>query len=177
MKKSIVYRTLQVASAVGIYSMISIWASAKHMDAVSAILTQIDSLLVILAIAVALPYFCFKVLGKLYTPPPSRDLDNSPKADNSAPSQEVANAIGEKDLETMLYRGTRYKPEDFKITIDSKEENRVKPQPTIKYRGASIADDADNSSQDAADSFSTEKSSQKSAKPKERMKYRGSYID
>ena len=74
MKKSVVYRTLQVASAVAVLSMLSIWASAKHVDVVSNILTEIDSLLVILAIAVALPYFCFKVLGKLYTPPKSTTL-------------------------------------------------------------------------------------------------------
>ncbi len=177
MKKSFVYRTLQVAAAVAVYSAISVWASTEHVDIINNTITNINSLLVILAIAAGLPYFCFKVLSKLYTPPVSRNLDNSSRAGSSALSEDELNAIADQDIEgTMLYRGTRYKPEDLTIGINDKQNNDAKSEPAIKYRGVSI-NSADKSSPDLTDSFSTEKNPQKSAKPKERMKYRGSYID
>ena len=47
MKKSFIYRTLQVASAVTVFSMISMWAASNHIDIISDALTQIDSLLVL----------------------------------------------------------------------------------------------------------------------------------
>ncbi len=182
MKKSFVYRTLQVAAAVAVYSAISVWASTEQVDIITNAITNIDSLLVILAIAAGLPYFCFKVLSKLYTPPSPRNLDNSSKSSSSALSEDELNAIADQDIEgTMLYRGTRYKPEDLTILINnkinSKEKNDPSSQPAIKYRGVSIANSGNKSSLDLTDSFSTEKNPQKSAKPKERMKYRGSYID
>ena len=175
MKKSVLYRTLQVASAVATYSMISIWASAEHIDIVSNILTEIDSLLVILAIAVALPYFCFKVLGKLYTPPTSRNPDNFSKSGASTLSEDNLDAIADQEFETMLYRGSRYNPEE--LIVSTSENSLVKTRDEIKYRGASVAPIEERSSSDATDSFSTERNFQKSAKPKERMKYRGSYVD
>jgi len=175
MKKSSFYRMFQVASAVAAFSMISIWASTKHIDIVSNILTEIDSLLVILAIAVALPYFCFKVLTKLYTPPILRNLDNLSKSGTSTLSEDELNAIADQDFGTMLYRGNRYNPED--LMVKANENNLIKPLNDIKYRGVSVTPIEEISSQDATDSFSNERNSQKSAKPKERMKYRGSYID
>ncbi len=175
MKKSFIYRTLQVASAVTVFSMISMWASSKHINIVSDALTQIDSLLVILVIAVGLPYFCFKVLGKLYTPPKSRNLDKSSQFGTSLPNQDGFNGTVEEEIEVMQYRGNRYKPEDLAIKSDQK--NVSESQPVIKYRGVSVASIANESSQDLLDSFSATKDSQKSAKPKERIKYRGSYVD
>ena len=145
------------------------------MDIVSDVLTEIDSLLVILAIAVALPYFCFKVLGKLYTPPISRNPDNLSKSRTSTLSEDNLDAIADQEFETMLYRGNRYNPED--LIIDTNENNFVKSQDEIKYRGVSVVPVEEMSAQDAADSFSKERNLQKSAKPKERMKYRGSYVD
>ncbi|MCY7331522.1 MAG: hypothetical protein LH649_02440 [Pseudanabaena sp. CAN_BIN31] len=178
MKKSSVYRTLQVAAAVAVYSAISVWASTKHVDIVTNTVTNINSLLVILAIAAGLPYFCFKVLGKLYTPPVSRNLDNSSRSGSSALDEDELNAIADQDIEgTMLYRGARYKPEELTISINAKEKNDASSQPAIKYRGVSIENIADKSPPDLTDSLSTERNPQKSAKPKERMKYRGSYID
>jgi len=175
MKKSFIYSTLQIASAVVVLSMISIWSSTKHVDIVSNILTEIDSLLIILAIAVALPYCCFKVLSKLYTPPILRNLDNLSKSGTSTLSEDELNAIADQDFGTMLYRGNRYNPED--LMVKANENNLIKPLNDIKYRGVSVTPIEEISSQDATDSFSNERNSQKSAKPKERMKYRGSYID
>ena len=176
MKKSSFYRMFQVASAVAAFSMISIWASTKHIDIVSNILTEIDSLLVILAIAVALPYFCFKVLTKLYTPPILRNLDDSSKSGTSMLSEDELNAIADQDFGTMLYRGNRYNPED--MIINTNKNNLAKPLDEIKYRGVSVTPIEEISSQNSMDSsLSNERNSQKSAKPKERMKYRGSYID
>jgi hypothetical protein len=175
MKKSVVYRTLQVASAVAVLSMLSIWSSAKHLDVVSNILTEIDSLLVILAIAVALPYFCFKVLGKLYTPPKFRNTDQSSPSSNSESNQDEFEAMLRQDAEVMQYRGHRYKPDELQVNSDKKDVSEF--QPVIKYRGVSIGNSADDSSQDLPDSFSASRDSQKSAKPKERIKYRGAYVD
>ena len=175
MKKSFIYRTLQVASAVTVFSMISMWASSNHIDIVSDALTQIDSLLVILVIAVGLPYFCYNVLGKLYTPPKSRNPDKSSQSSASTLNQEDFNEIFEEEIEVMQYRGNRYKPEDLAIKSDQKNVDDA--QPVIKYRGANVASIEDESSQNFRDSLSAVRESQKSAKPKERIKYRGSYVD
>ncbi len=175
MKKSFIYRTLQVASAITVFSMISMWASSNHIVIVSDVLTQIDSLLVILVIAVGLPYFCYNVLGKLYTPPKFRNLDKSSQFSTSTPNQDGFNGTVEEEIEVMQYRGNRYKSEDLAIKSDQKNVDEA--QPVIKYRGANVANIADESSQDFRDSFSVSKDSQKSAKPKERIKYRGSYVD
>ncbi len=172
MKKSFIYRTLQVASAGTVFSMVSMWASSNHIDIVSDALTQIDSLLVILVIAVGLPYFCFNVLGKLYTPPKSRNLDKPSQSGASPLNQDEFNGIIEKEIEVMQYRGNRYKQEDLAIKSDQKDVSEA--QPVIKYRGVNVVDDF---SQELQDSFATTRDSQKSAKPKERIKYRGSYVD
>jgi hypothetical protein len=175
MQKSFIYRALQVASAVTVFSMVSIWASSNHIEIVANVLTEIDSLLVILVIAVGLPYFCFNVLGKLYTPPKSRNLDKSSQSGTSTLNQDEFNPVIEKEIEVMQYRGNRYKQEDLAIKSDQK--NVSKSQPVIKYRGANVANLADESSQDLRDSFSATNETQKSAKPKDRIKYRGSYVD
>ena len=179
MEKSSIYRTLQIASVVATYVMTSIWASAAHVDMLSDTLTSINSLLVILAIVTILPYVCFKALGKLTTPPASRNIDDSfddlLEVNNSA----IATEKIKKEIKTMQYRGTRYKPEKYKPESlpDETIEISDKSQPVIKYRGVEIEDSADRASQDVTDSFSTARKSQKSALPKERMKYRGSYVD
>ncbi|TYQ28944.1 hypothetical protein PseudUWO311_02035 [Pseudanabaena sp. UWO311] len=175
MKKSFIYRTLQVASAVTVFSMISMWASSNHIDIISDALTQIDSLLVILVIAMGLPYFCFKVLGKLYTPPKSRNPDKPYQPSASSLNQDEFNGTVKEEIEVMQYRGSRYKPEDLAIQNDQKNVDDALP--VIKYRGANVASIADESSQDFRDSLSAARESQKSAKPKERIKYRGSYVD
>jgi hypothetical protein len=172
MKKSFIYRTLQVASAVTVFSLISMWASTNHIEIVSNALTEIDSLLVILVIAVGLPYFCFNVLGKLYTPPKFRNLDKSSQFATSPSNQDEFNGGIEKEIEVMQYRGNRYKPED--LAIKSNQKNVGESQPVIKYRGVNVVED---SSQELQDSFAATRDSQKSAKPKERIKYRGSYVD
>ena len=175
MKKSVVYRTLQVALAVAVLSMISIWSFTKHVDIVSNILTEIDSLLVILAIAVIFPYFCFKVLGKLYTPPKFRNADQSSSFSTSESNQDEFEAMLRQDAEVMQYRGHRYKPEELHISNDKKNVSNF--QPVIKYRGVSMANSSEESSQDLPDSLAALRDSQKSAKPKERIKYRGAYVD
>ena len=175
MKKSFIYRTLQVASAVTVFSVISMWASSNHIDIVSNALTQIDSLLVILVIAVGLPYFCFNVLGKLYTPPKFRNFDKSPQSGTSTLNQDEFDQLITEKIEVMQYRGSRYKPED--LAVKSEQKNVSQSQPVIKYRGANVVNIADESSQDLQDSLSVTRDSQKSAKPKERIKYRGSYVD
>ena len=181
MKKSFVSRAFQITSAVTVYSATNVWASTKHIDIVSSALTNVNSLLVILTIAFALPYFCFKAFGKLYTPPASQNLDNLSKARNSNFRQDELDAIGNEVIETMQYRGIQYKNEDLANNTKKKGE---KSQPVIKYRGIniennanSLGSDSQSDSQKVTDSFSTERNSQKSAKPKERMKYRGSYVD
>jgi hypothetical protein len=178
MEKSFIYRTLQIASVVTVYSVASVWASTAHIDAISEFFTNINSILVILAIAVAFPYLCFKVLAKLYTPPVSRNLDDLSNSDDLVLSQDEIKAIAiAKKLQTMQYRGNRYKTEDLTTKPATEEKNTKKSQPATKYRGVSIDDNLANSVQQVADSSATEKTPQKSAKPKERMKYRGSYID
>ncbi len=178
MKKSLVYRTLQIASALAVYAATSLWASENHVEIVSQTITRINSLLVILAIALVFPYFCFKALGKLYTPPSSRDRD-----DFQSVTDEADNIQEEFDenWETMQYRGTRYKPEDLEtkssnITIQNKENDT---KSVIKYRGAIINSDKNEeiASEHSIDNLSKDHQPQKSAQPKERMKYRGSYID
>ncbi len=181
MKKSFINRTLQFASAITVYSATSVWASTNHVDIVSKMIANINSLLVILAIAIALPYFCFKVLGKLYTPPASRNPDNT--ANNPEPSQDDLKATADnEDFATMQYRGSRYSADNLTVEPSSinSEKNDRPAKTAIKYRGVSIANsvnNADSSTEDVTDSFSSERKAQKSAKPKERMKYRGSYID
>jgi len=174
MKKSFVNRTLQVASAVTVYAAISVWSSTAQVHIVANAITSLNSLLVILAIAVGLPYFCFNVLAKLYTPPKSLDLGD--------PSQRKSTKIGQdeiqvtdQDLESMQYRGTRYNHED--IPTANNAENQPREKPVIKYRGASITSSLEETSQNQTESFASERESQKSAKPKERIKYRGSYVD
>jgi hypothetical protein len=176
MKKSVVYRTLQVASAVGVYSMVSVWASKNHVNIVSSVLTQIDSILVILAIAVALPYFCFKVLSKLYTPPISSSSEQS--------SKDAAVTFDQDELQAkqdMFYRGTPYNSAESRTTEITRSVNDsqsvTNPQPAIKYRGASIITNEDSSLLEKDNQFSAERAEQKPAKPKERIKYRGSYVD
>ncbi|MBD2187016.1 hypothetical protein [Pseudanabaena mucicola] len=163
MKKSFVYHTLQVGSLIAVCSMLSLWASNQHVEMISNLLNEIDSLLLILMIAVALPYFCFKVLGKLYTPPKARNSNNF--------------ADTEQEIEQgMLYRGSWYKPEEMPKNSDRENDSLESPMP-IKYRGANIANHDEQSSQGISSSFATERDSQKSAKPKERIKYRGAYVD
>jgi len=180
MKKSFVSRALQITSGVAVYSATNVWASTKHIDIVSSALTSVNSLLVILAIAFALPYFCFKVFSKLYTPPASQNLNDLSKTRNPKLRQDELDAIGNEVIETMQYRGIPYKNEDLATNIKTNVKKGEKSQPVIKYRGVNIENDTnilDSDSQEVTDSFSTERNSQKSAKPKERMKYRGSYVD
>ena len=54
MKKSLVNRSLQIASVVVVYAAISVWSSTSHVDMVANAITSLNSLLVILAIAVGL---------------------------------------------------------------------------------------------------------------------------
>jgi len=167
MKKSFVYHTLQVGSLIAVCSMISLWASNQHVEMISNLLNEIDSLLLILLIAVALPYFCFKVLGKLYTPPKARNSNNF-----SDTEQEIDQG--------MLYRGSWYKPDEMakNTSKNCDRENDANQAPIpIKYRGVNIANHDEQSSQGISSSFATERDSQKSAKPKERIKYRGAYVD
>ena len=172
MKKSVVYRTLQVASAVGIYSVVSVWASKNHVNIVSSVLTQIDSILVILAIAVALPYFCFKVLSKLYTPPISSSSEQSSKDATATFDQDELQA-----QQDMFYRGTAYNSAESRTTSANDRQSVTNPQPAIKYRGASVISNAEASLPEKENQFSAERAEQKPAKPKERIKYRGSYVD
>lgn len=165
MKKSFVYHTLQVGSLIAVCSMLSLWASNQHVDIISNLLNEIDSLLLILMIAVALPYFCFKVLGKLYTPPQARNSNNFSKIE-----QDI-----EQDIDQgMLYRGNWYKLEE---TASDRKNDSIGSPMSIKYRGSNIANNDEPSAPDVASSFATERDSQKSAKPKERIKYRGAYVD
>lgn len=178
MKKSLAYRTLQIAAAVAVYAAASVWASENHVEIVSQTITRINSLLVILAIALVFPYICFKALGKLYTPPASREREEPQSATDSTDNIQ---AEFDETWETMQYRGTRYKPED----LEAKSSNVAVPNkkndtnPVIKYRGAIINSDKneDIASPEATDNLSKDRQPQKSAQPKERMKYRGSYID
>ncbi len=179
MEKSSIYRTLQIASVVVVYVVISIWASTAHVDMISDTLTSINSLLVILAIVIIFPYVCFQVFSKLTTPPASRNiddpLDDLLEVNNSA----IATEKIKEEIKTMQYRGTRYKSEKYEPESlpDETIEISKKSQPVIKYRGVAIKDSADSAAQDVTDSFSTARKSQKSALPKKRMKYRGSYLD
>lgn len=180
MKKSSIYRTLQIAAAVTIYSVTSIWASENHVDIVSHTITNINTLLVILAIAVVFPYLCFKALGKIYTPPASRFRDETSRVKDLGSDENELNEIAiNKDLETMQYRGIQYKPEDLSPKQPTNQINKQSDDSApsvIKYRGAIITN-SDTPSTTPKDSLSTDQLIQKSAKPKERMKYRGSYID
>ncbi len=175
MEKSSIYRTLQIASVVSVYVLTSIWASTAHVDILSEMLTSINSLLVILAIVTIFPYVCFKVFGKLTTPPASRNIDDLLEVNNSA----IATENIQPEIKTMQYRGTRYKPEKYEpeSLTDETIETSKKSQSVIKYRGVAIKDNADGAAQEVTDSFPTARKSQKSALPKERMKYRGSYLD
>jgi len=174
MKKSFVNRSLQIASVVAVYAAISIWSSTSHVDIVANAVTSLNSFLVILAIALGFPYFCFNVLAKLYTPPKSLNLDEPSKRNSTKTGQDQGEAI-EQDLESMQYRGSRYNQEDIAVT--SNDENQPKEQLVIKYRGAIITSGFEESSQNKTESFASEREAQKSAKPKERIKYRGSYVD
>jgi type III secretory pathway component EscV len=174
MKKSFVNRSLQIASVIAVYAAISIWSSTAHVHIINDAITSLNSLLVILAIALGFPYFCFNVLAKLYTPPKSRNLDETSKPSSTKVGQNDSEAIGQ-DLESMQYRGTRYNQENMPIA--NKNQKQPSEQPVIKYRGASITNDLEKSSQNSTESFASERESQKSAKPKERIKYRGSYVD
>ncbi|NUN65764.1 hypothetical protein HCU40_13635 [Pseudanabaena biceps] len=181
MKKSFFYRILQVALAIALGSMMSVWAYTSHDEFVFSLLSEIDSLIVILVIAVALPYFCFKVLGKLYTPPVSRDVSKSSKVNQTGSNLDTSEAITQ-DVSLMRYRGIVYQPEEVKLNLDnsggvSKSED-LKTSTVIKYRGVSIeTGDKEQNNAETGDTFETERRSQKSAKPKERIKYRGSYVD
>lgn len=181
MKKSLVYRALQIASAVTVYAATAIWASTNHVDMVSNTITSINSLLVILAIAVVFPYLCFKALSKIYTPPASRFRNEDTLGKETELDQdEITALLIDENLEKMQYRGTIYKADALDIAqlnISNENSNTVKP--IIKYRGTSIdnSDSLNTSASEQTDSLSPDRQIQKSVKPKERMKYRGSYID
>ena len=179
MKKSFVYRALQIATAIVVYSGTSIWASTAHIHSVSETLTSLNSLLVILAIAFVFPYFCFKVLGKLTTPPSSRNFNDFSEASNSERSEREKSENIQEEIEPFQYRGTRYNPEDLMTNVINNidKKNEDVSQPVIKYRGAVIENSSEGSVSDEVDSFSKDRKSQKSAQPKERIKYRGSYVD
>ncbi|MCA6575196.1 MAG: hypothetical protein IM537_11325 [Pseudanabaena sp. M57BS1SP1A06MG] len=176
MKKFLAYRTLQITAAIAVYTAASVWASENHVEIVSQMITRINSLLVILAIAFVFPYICFKALSKLYTPPLSRDLDDSKSATDSVDN--IQNEFDET-WETMQYRGNRYKPEDLEIKSSNAQIKQNTTKSVIKYRGAIINSDQNEgaTSAEVSDNLSKECQPQKSAQPKERMKYRGSYID
>lgn len=180
MKKSSVYRALQITSAVAVYSLTSVWASTNHVDIVSNTITSINSLLVILAIAVVFPYICFKALAKLYTPPSSRAIDNSSFNPNVEFSLEDIDF--ETDASQMRYRGTSYGESIRTKAALEIEEIAVKTEQSVfKYRGVVIENAANNPKTIAAESqaelLTNEASPQPVTKPKERMKYRGSYVD
>lgn len=127
-EKIFFYRILQISSAVGVYSATSVWASTTHVDIISNTFASLNSLLVILAIAVGLPYFCFTALGKLTTPPSSRSFDDSSRVSNSERSQDQSQVdVRQQEIETMQYRGTRYNPEDLK---SSSVDKNTRPKMT-----------------------------------------------
>lgn len=166
MKKSFIDRSLQAAVAVAACALMALWVSTSHDNFVLEISTEIASLAVTLAIAVALPYICFKALSKLYTPPASRKTD---KPNATEPSQEELAIAAKKAI--MQYRGNPY------VAEASKSDQQISPA-TIKYRGVNVdsgINAQEKSSQD--ETFFEERQAQKSAKPKERLKYRGAYVD
>ena len=63
------------------------------------------------------------------------------------------------------------------MPIASNEQGQPSEQPVIKYRGSNIMSDLEKSFQNSTESFASEREAQKSAKPKDRIKYRGSYVD
>jgi hypothetical protein len=181
MQKTLVYRILQIASAVALYSATSIWASTNHVVIVSNTITSINSLLVILAIAIGLPYLCFKALSKIYTPPAS-GFRNESTLDNEAELNyvEIKVISIDENVEKMQYRGTRYKADDLdvkQVNVSNKNSNAVKP--VIKYRGTSMdsSNSVNTSVSQQTGSLLADQQIQEPAKPKERMKYRGSYIE
>ncbi|OIP73286.1 MAG: hypothetical protein AUK48_10225 [Oscillatoriales cyanobacterium CG2_30_44_21] len=170
MKKSFIYRSLQAAIAVAVCALLVLWVSTTSDNAVLEVVTELDSLAVIVAIAFVFPYICFKALSKLYTPPVSR---NNGKLDavEAISSQDDLEAIAANKLATMQYRGNSY------VAEVTKSEAQFAPV-AIKYRGVSIEPEVKaqpDSDQDVI--FFAERELQKSAKPKERIKYRGSYVD
>jgi hypothetical protein len=178
MQKSFFYRTLQVASIIAAYSAVYIWASTTHVEPIYSILTDIDSLLLSLAIAVALPFFCFKVLRKLYTPPKSLQLQDLPNSKNGATASEISSDADELDIQTMQYRGMRYKPEELTANLDSQKQQSTEVserKTVIKYRGVSIDDE--NNSQNISTSEPASQNQEIKQKVKQRIKYRGAYID
>lgn len=179
MKKSFVLRSLQVVLAVSIYSATYIWAANTHAGSVFSILNGLDEFLLVLALAVIFPYLCFKGLSKLTTRPDSLDEEKLPKS--KAIDQDLDSDI---DLKTMQYRGIAYYPdgsESLPASSDVADEPRVVT--VTKYRGVQIGDPNIESTSDSKDSsaistsFAEERQQQKSARPKERIKYRGAYID
>ena len=186
MKKSFVFRSLQVATAVSVYSAIYIWASNAHLGSVFSVLNGLDEFLLVLALAVIFPYICFKGLSKLTTPPKSlKDRDQRSKSNPTDPEQD---SLGDEqidtDFKTMQYRGTSYYPDGSEnLEINTVTSSRLRVTPVTKYRGVEISDtdegsaSADPVNLDVNKSFGDERQQQKSARPKERIKYRGAYID
>jgi hypothetical protein len=178
MKKSFVYRTLQVAGVIAAYSALYIWASTTHAQPIYSILNSLDTLLVSLAIAVALPIFCFKVLRKLYTPPKSLQLQDLPKSNNRATASESLLDTDELDFATMQYRGMRYQPEELTTSLDLTKQQGVdngERKNVIKYRGVSV--ESDNKSSDSSVSEPVPQKQETELKVKQKIKYRGAYID
>jgi hypothetical protein len=181
MKKSSVYRALQITSAVAVYSLTSAWASTNHVDIVSNTITSINSLLVILAIAVVFPYFCFKALAKLYTPPASRAIDNASSNSKVTFNQEDLDVLETDVSQTMSYRGNRYGDSlSAKSDMEVDEIQASSEQPVFIYRGVVIENSPNGqkiTSESQSELLTNVDSPQKTVKPKERMKYRGSYVD
>lgn len=178
MKKSFVYRTLQVAGVIAAYSALYVWASTTHAQPIYSILTDLDTLLVSLAIAVALPIFCFRVLRKLYTPPKSLQLQDLPRSKNGAAASEISLDADELDSKTMQYRGMRYQPEELTTSLDLTKQQGVdnaERKTVIKYRGVSV--ESDNKSLDSSASEPAPQKQETELKVKQKIKYRGAYID
>ncbi len=186
MKKSFFFRSLQVATAVSVYSAIYIWASNAHLGSVYSLLNGLDEFLLVLALAVIFPYVCFKGLSKLTTPPSSLNREQSSKFTSVYPDQQ--DPLGEQqdvaDSKTMQYRGTSYYPdtsENLESNTAASSKRRVTP--VTKYRGVQIGDidqDVTDSGSNGAEvnkNFAEDRQQQKSARPQERIKYRGAYID
>ena len=86
----------------------------------------------------------------------------------------------DENVEKMQYRGTRYKADDLdvkQVNVSNKNSNAVKP--VIKYRGTSMdsSNSVNTSVSQQTGSLLADQQIQEPAKPKERMKYRGSYIE
>jgi hypothetical protein len=134
-----------------------------------------ESFVLLVGIAVVLPYLCFVGLNALMTPPTITKDEPDEATSDTVPEQMPAWRDRQAQDHAMQYRGVHYAPD--KPTKDASSESKAlptaPPKAVMKYRGAIIETPT------SPEASVAEQPSQTSTLPKShpKLKYRGVWVD